>query len=149
MIKEEISNAIASFEIPVQWGDMDAAQHVNNLEYLRWVESVRIEFLKKINYGNADFNEVGPILAWHDCKYIFPVTYPDDIAASYNVIKIEGDKMFCEAKLFSKKHNRLVAISNNTLVAYNYKKFNKVHIPHNWLECIVEFYGNTIVVSND
>ena len=47
MIKEEISKAFASFEIPVQWGDMDAAQHVNNLSYLKWVESVRIEFLKK------------------------------------------------------------------------------------------------------
>ena len=31
----------------VHWGDMDAAQHVNNLAYLRWAESARIELFEK------------------------------------------------------------------------------------------------------
>ena len=28
----------------LQWGDMDAAQHVNNVNYLRWCESARIAY---------------------------------------------------------------------------------------------------------
>ena len=51
-------------EIPVQWGDMDAAQHVNNVIYLKWVESARVSFFRKLNEGNLINEEhIGPILA--------------------------------------------------------------------------------------
>ncbi len=31
--------------INVQWGDMDAYQHVNNVVYVRWGENARIDYL--------------------------------------------------------------------------------------------------------
>lgn len=39
-------------EIPVQWGDMDASQHVNNVVYLRWVEAARVTFYLSLSKGN-------------------------------------------------------------------------------------------------
>src|SRR5258708_13223791 len=30
--------------LPIQWGDQDAFQHVNNTVYLRWFESARIKY---------------------------------------------------------------------------------------------------------
>ncbi len=147
-MEDEISKAFANFEIQVQWGDMDAAQHVNNLVFLRWVESARIEFLKKINNGSTSFDKVGPILAWHDCKYIFPVTYPDTIIVTYNVTGIEKDKLFCEAKLYSKRLKRLVAIAKNALVPYDYESLKKEPIPESWLKVIVEYYGSSIITES-
>ena len=35
-------------EIPVLWGDMDAFGHVNNIIYLKWCETSRIELFCKI-----------------------------------------------------------------------------------------------------
>jgi len=35
-----------SLELPVQWGEMDAFQHVNNVAYLRWFESARIAYFE-------------------------------------------------------------------------------------------------------
>jgi len=67
-------------KIPVQWGEMDAAQHVNNVIYLRWSETGRIAYFKKLGYEvSPGGNEAGFILGWQDCKYIFPVTFPDTI----------------------------------------------------------------------
>ena len=31
-----------SITIPVAWGEMDAFQHVNNVSYVRWLETGRI-----------------------------------------------------------------------------------------------------------
>ena len=67
-------------EIDVQWGDMDAVQHVNNTVYLRWTESARIEYFQRLGYGvSQQEGEAGFILGWQDCKYIFPVTFPDTV----------------------------------------------------------------------
>ena len=35
-------------EISLQWGDMDAFNHVNNVIYIRWCETSRIELFRKI-----------------------------------------------------------------------------------------------------
>jgi len=42
MDTQESENNFASLEIPLLWGNMDAAQHVNNTVYLRWMESIQV-----------------------------------------------------------------------------------------------------------
>ena len=34
-------------KIPVQWGEMDTFNHVNNVVYIRWCETARIELFRK------------------------------------------------------------------------------------------------------
>ncbi|GGD72752.1 acyl-CoA thioesterase [Maribacter cobaltidurans] len=56
-MKDNIPDSYKTLELPVQWGDMDAAQHVNNTVYLRWMESARIEMFQKMSCGgNAGHN---------------------------------------------------------------------------------------------
>ncbi len=33
---------------PVHWGDMDAAQHVNNLVYMKWTETARLLYFEEM-----------------------------------------------------------------------------------------------------
>jgi len=126
--------ALATFPITafviVQWGDMDAAQHVNNTIYLRWAETSRIA------YFNALENEVSPedgnagfILGWQDCKYIFPVTYPDTIHMGIRTTAIGEDRFMMETHFFSEKYDRIVAISKQSVVTYDYKNLKKVALP--------------------
>ena len=42
-------------EIPIQWGDMDAFSHVNNVIYIRWFETARIELAPNFCTYFADF----------------------------------------------------------------------------------------------
>ena len=54
-------NVISEFK--VHWGDMDAAQHVNNLVYLKWSESGRIDYFKALCVSTEfGASEKGPIL---------------------------------------------------------------------------------------
>jgi len=129
-INEFISEFPLHIEVDVQWGDMDAAQHVNNTVYLRWVESSRIAFFEKLGHGvSPEACEAGFILAYQDCKYIFPVTFPDIVIVGVKVTEIGEDRFFMESHVFSKKHQRLAAISKQTVVTYNYSTLKKVKVP--------------------
>ena len=83
-------------EIPVLWGDMDAFGHVNNIIYLKWCETSRIELFCKIwdldglkmdeildtnvvTHSKNVKSGVGPILANFNTNYRIPVACPDTI----------------------------------------------------------------------
>ncbi len=144
MIKDS-SNCFTTIELPVQWGDMDAAQHVNNTVYLRWIESARIAMFQKINGGAFKFRNIVPILAWQDCKYIFPVTFPDQISVAVNVLELLEDRVLCEGKIYSKTHDRIVAISKFTLMAYDMVALKKHPFLPTWRKAFVDFYGERIL----
>jgi len=109
-------------KIDVQWGDMDAAQHVNNVNYLKWVEAARIAYFLDLNEGRL-YNEdnVGPVVAWQDCKYIRPVTFPDTVLIGIERNEILEDRIVLESKIFSKQQNKL------------FKRKMKAPLPLNWV----------------
>ena len=49
----------STLELLVQWGDMDAARHVNSTVYLRYSETARINLFKSIDF--MDFGDNTPI----------------------------------------------------------------------------------------
>lgn len=141
----EQKKPIVSLEVRVHWGDMDAMQHVNNIIYLKWVESTRLLLFEQLMKGEtAGVAEIGPILAWSDIKYIAPVVYPDTVKIDFDIVRLKEDRLECQAHLYSTAQNRLVAISKNTIKAYNIKKLKKAEIPSHWIRQLREHYGESI-----
>ncbi len=126
-------------QLPVQWGDMDAFQHVNNVRYLRWFESVRVEYLKYLKTAQMSANtSVGFIVGSLECKYLFPVTYPDTIELGVRIENIEGSKLDMICHMVSLRHQKLVAIAKAKIVIYDYVKQQKIEIPAETLQEIEE-----------
>ena len=119
--------------LPVQWADVDAAAHVNNLTYLRWAESARIELFTRIGL-DLDFQTAteGTILGWQECKYLFPMTSPDTALLGLRVLDLDTDRFVVETAVFSERHQRLAAISRQRLVAFNYRTQQKIDLPTSW-----------------
>lgn len=141
----EQKKPIVSLEVRVHWGDMDAMQHVNNIIYLKWVESTRLLLFEQLMKGEtAGVAEIGPILAWSDIKYIAPVVYPDTVKIDFDIVRLKEDRLECQAHLYSTAQNRLVAISKNTIKAYNIKKLKKAEIPSHWIRQLRRHYGESI-----
>ena len=130
----EIQQFPIRIDIPVQWGDMDAANHVNNLNYLRWTESSRIEFFRKFDIGVACQKGIAPILAWQDCKYIFPLTFPDTAIIVSGVNEIGQDHFILESRVYSAVHERIAVISMQKMVAYDYQLLKKIELPQVWVD---------------
>jgi len=65
--------------IPVRWGDMDAAGHVNNSRFFTYFEEARVNWLDATIDGPL-FAESGPVLANATCDFRRPLTHPATLA---------------------------------------------------------------------
>ncbi len=121
-------------ELSVAWGEMDAAQHVNNIVYLRYSEIGRISYFEKagfrVNTTKGEDN-IGPILAEISCKYKYPVTYPDKIYVATRILNDSFDEysFHAEQLIISHKAERIAAEVRSKLVCYDYHLLKKVAIP--------------------
>lgn len=117
----------------VQWGDMDAANHVNNTVYLRYFESARIEFFNQIGFMDFTGEEsVGPILAETNCKYKTPLTFPDNIKITARILpdSITDYGFMMQHVVYSEKLQRIAAEGTSRIVCYDYKNKCKALIPN-------------------
>ena len=136
MIKK---NKVSITKISVQWGEMDAFNHVNNVMYIRWCETARISLFREI-WGETginmkeilDGNGVGPILANFNINYKLPLTYPDEVTINTNVSQIGNTSFKLNQALFSKKSgNTLVADATSVVVMVNYISGDKFTLNQN------------------
>jgi len=68
--------------LQVRWGDLDALGHVNNTVYLRWFETVRIDWLQGLGLG-PDPAGPGPVMANVFCNFRREVGYPAELLATH------------------------------------------------------------------
>ena len=118
--------------ITVQWGDMDAGQHVNNTVYIRWFEISRIAFFQELvpqlNYGGQRPDDF--ILAEVSCRYLFPVTFPDVVEAACRFVpgSLSQHSFLMQQRISSRQHGRVVAEGTARLVTYNYQTLQKTPV---------------------
>lgn len=67
-------------EIPmsIRWGDMDAMGHVNNTVYFRYLETARIEWMRKAGC-EPDPRGEGPVIVNAFCNFYKQLEYPGDV----------------------------------------------------------------------
>jgi acyl-CoA thioester hydrolase len=80
--------------------------------------------------GTTDYNmmeDVASVVLGHqECKYIFPVAFPDTIWIGVRVSEILDDRFTMECKMMSDKHNRITTIAKAVLVPFHMEKKRKI-----------------------
>lgn len=125
--------------IAVQWGEMDAFQHVNNVSYVRWGETARIDYFKAMGFFiNKDPKKMkhAPILGFQSVKYISPVVYPDTIVIGTKTAEIKEDRFVLKSYFFSTQQKQLVAIKTHEVIIIDYKLQQKIAIPQEIIDFI-------------
>lgn len=104
--------------LPVQWGEMDAFHHVNNVHYLRWFESARIAYFAAIGVSIEleDAPALRPILARATIDYRAPVTFPDTVTVSATVKSFGTTSFVMGYRLESQAQQKLVAEGDAVIV---------------------------------
>ncbi len=116
--------------IPVKWGDMDAFQHVNNVIYFRYFETVRIQYFETLGWLEIlEQLGIGPILGSISCRFRIPLTYPDTVFAGAKITEIREKRFSMEYLIVSEKHPDPVAEGTGIVVCYNYQKNQTTQIP--------------------
>ena len=127
-------DALAAFptviHLPVQWGDMDAYQHVNNVVYFRWFESARIAYLHRIGLKDLYHTAgVGPILAAIACNYRRQLNYPDTVAVGARISRIGRTSFDMDHVLFSTAQQVIIADGKSTIVTFDYRQQKPTPVP--------------------
>lgn len=134
---------------PIVWGDHDAFQHVNNVRYVRFFESGRMQWISAI--GNAlggpdkaqkmlSAQGVSFILKSIDVKFRHPVRFPDTLLIAHKPAPfvssspssrssssppLERTQFLLHATAYSYAQGSIVADSTSVITWYDYDNLRK------------------------
>ena len=100
----------------MQWGEMDAFNHLNNVVYYRYAESARISYLQAL--GMFDGNMV-TVLAQSSCQYLRPVMYPDTLLIGVRCQRLGTTSMTIVYSYYSTAQDAIVATAESVVVRLN------------------------------
>lgn len=139
LIQELTAGYPAVITLPVQWGDMDALSHVNNVVYFRWLESSRIKLVDRVVTLHQTREEgIGPILASVKCDYRRQTHYPDTVHVASRVGKVGRSSITLKQIVVSEEQGAVVAEGEAILVLYNYLAGNSVPITDSLREALLK-----------
>jgi len=122
------------FEQKVVWGDLDSFRHVNNVRYLRYLESARIQWMRSLalDLGGPDrANDmisgkgISLILKEISLKFRRPVLYPDTLLIAHRPHNPHPTHFGCAAAIWSYAQRTIVTTSDSTLTWYDYDRLKK------------------------
>jgi len=117
-------------KLDIQWGDMDAFQHLNNVTYFRYFENARIEHFEQTGINAyMQQHQIGPILGHTECKYLKPLTWPDGVYIGTRISALREKRFTMQYAIYSKKLNGLAAMGSGEIVYVDYQKHKTVVIP--------------------
>jgi acyl-CoA thioester hydrolase len=128
--------------IPILWGDEDAFAHVNNLAYLRWCETARVEYMRRVGlWSETPPTGIGPILANVKCDYKAPLNYPDTIDVGTRVVAIGNSSVRMEQIVVSRALARVAAEVESTVVMFDYQAGRPTRVSDAIRAAIAELEG--------
>ena len=137
-MKELLKDFTFTVDLNIEWGDMDALQHVNNIEYFKYFQAARIAYFEKIGSdGVWGEKRISSILASTQCKFIYPLAYPDSISVGVRVDSMADQYFTMKYAVVSHKHQRLAAIGDAKVVMFDYANNKKASIPNEIRKTII------------
>ena len=120
---------------------MDAMGHVNNANFLTYIEIARIRYFDMVLDTGIDFSKQGFILARATVDFILPIEIQDTIQVHTRCSRI-GNKSFdleYEIMNVNREPSVLVAKAHTVLVGYDYLQKKTIMIPDQWKKRIEDY----------
>lgn len=108
----------------VRFGDLDAMQHMNNVEFLRFFETARIEYLKTLfpDHRPTHREQFGFIFAECRIAYRSPAFYDERIRTEIRPGRVGRSSLHLDFEMRAEgDDDRLVAEGHGVLVGYDYE----------------------------
>lgn len=117
-------------QVPLTWGQMDAFAHVNNTQYFRWFEDVRMAYFQACGiFDHMSAHQVGPILARTQCRFMAPLTFPDTVHLGTRIEDMGEDRFTMIYRVVSESRSCVAAEGDGRIVMFDYDANKKAPIP--------------------
>lgn len=107
------------FLCPLRWGDMDSYGHVNNVEFLRYLEQARVDWMfETAREAGVEKFSLGTVVARHEIDYKRPLVYrAEPVRVEIWVTKIGVASFICAYDV--RDDDTVYATAKTTLVPYD------------------------------
>ncbi|HTV74988.1 MAG TPA: thioesterase family protein [Candidatus Acidoferrales bacterium] len=132
----EAFKLVTRFTIP--FSDIDMLQHVNNLAYIRWCETVRTEYFARVMKADIT-SERGMIQANINFTYEKQLHYREPIAVGVRISRIGTKSLDFSYEIWSEAREHRAAHGITTVVAYDFVNNRTIEISPAWRAAIASF----------
>jgi acyl-CoA thioester hydrolase len=114
--------------VELRFRDIDAVGHVNNVVYLTYMETARIEWWIEVT-GHRDFRNFGMILARTEIDYRAPASWGDRLEVGVRCASMRRSSFVLEFRVAEPDGGRVFADARKVLVHYDYDAGRSVPMP--------------------
>jgi acyl-CoA thioester hydrolase len=122
----------------VPFSDCDMLQHVNNVAYIRWCETVRTEYFARVMRSDIN-SDHGMIQANIDFTYEHQIGYREEIAIGVRVSRLGNKSLDYAYEIWSISKGRRAARGTTTVVAFDFVNQRTIQIPQAWRDAVAAF----------
>ena len=127
MSKQDFTHLLS---VPVRWGDADIFGHVNNVQYIRYLESGRVAYCEDaLNLPLEIGMKTGWLLADIQCAFLQQVHYPENIQVYTRVSKVGNKSATILAEIYREGENEPVITSRGVMVWFDFEQQKTMSIP--------------------
>jgi len=127
-------------EVPVRFSDTDGLGHVNNANYLSFLEVSRIDYLQKV-LDCVEIKEFGVIIARVEIDYKSPAFHHEKVLVGCRVTEIGGASILMEYRLEDKATGRLIAEAKSVMVTFDYGLGRPMRVSEEWRKKMEDYDG--------
>ena len=112
------------FDMKTRWKDMDALGHINNATFLTYLESGRIELVKKWDFKKPPF-----IQASTKIDYLRQLSHPASLQIGQKISRVGHKSFDILTGIFEEGEEKPVAQAVTTFVGFDYESQKTVSVP--------------------
>ena len=120
-----MNNRAQSFNIRIDWGDLDLLGHVNNIAFSRFFQAARVEYCGRIGLNVYQGMKTGPILAASRVQFTAQLFFPGNVHIFTRAKKIGGTSIVMEHALLDDK-GTMCAFAEDVVVRFDFKAGTKI-----------------------
>jgi acyl-CoA thioester hydrolase len=114
--------------VELRFRDLDAVGHVNNVVYLTYMETARIQWWIDVT-GHRDFRNFGMILARTEIDYKAPASWGDRLEVGVRCASMRRSSFVLEFRVAEPDGGRVFAEARKVLVHYDYDASRSMPLP--------------------
>lgn len=115
-------------QLPVRWGDMDAFGHVNNVQYMRYLESGRVAYIEDVLGVSLNSNE-SIVLADIQCAFLQELHYPATVEVATRASRLGRSSFGLAFAIFRVGESKPVLTGQGVLVWFDFVQRRPIPLP--------------------
>ncbi|WP_378179376.1 acyl-CoA thioesterase [Aquimarina sp. SS2-1] len=117
-----VSDFKLSLQLRIDWSEMDTYQHVNNVNFMKYMQSARVQFWEVSGLAKSyEKTKKGPMLVSTKCDFKHPLFFPGNVFVKTKVEFIKNSSFGLYHELYN-DIGKLCAIGHDVAVCFDFNK---------------------------